>query len=504
MRSKYDWNWRGALATALLASILVTPWGAVGDEQDSWHAQGRQAIAAAEKLDEERSDHAKNVILFIGDGMGVSTVTAARILGGQKRGESGEENWLSFEKFPHVALVKTYSVNQQTSDSAPTMTAMVTGSKTKDGILAVDEHVVRGDHTTVSGNELVTILEQAEAKGLSTGVVSTARLTHATPAACYAHSPERDWEADSNLTPEALEAGFKDIALQLVEFPVGNGLEVALGGGRSYFLPTTAADPEDADQVGLRADGRDLAAEWAEHDGAEYVWNREQFDAIDPHATDHLLGLFERSHMEYEADRAADTAGEPSLAEMTRKAIAILERNEKGYFLMVEGGRIDHAHHAGNASRALHDTLALAEAVSAALDKTTRDETLILVTADHSHVFTIAGYPTRGNDILGKVIGNDSTGAPATEFTLDDDGLPYTTLSYANGPGYRSGDRPDLSEVDTGEIDFLQEATVPLAAETHAGEDVTLYAIGPSAHLVHGIQEQTISYFVMARALGLD
>lgn len=142
-----------------------------------------------------------------------------------------------------------------------------------------------------------------------------------------------------------------------------------------------------------------------------------------------MLGLFERSHMEYEADRSGDTGGEPSLAQMTAKAIEILSQNRRGYVLTVEAGRIDHAHHAGNASRALRDTIALSEAVQTAVDMAGRD-ILVVVTADHGHTPTINGYPERGNPILG--IGGEG-----------DDGLPYTTLSYANGPGADT-DRADL------------------------------------------------------------
>jgi alkaline phosphatase len=225
------------------AALLSAPLAAHAEDKHSWYHQGDKALKAAEKHSKAHKSAARNVILFVGDGMGISTVTAARILSGQLQGKPGEESSLAFEDFPNVALVKTYSINQQTSDSAPTMTAMVTGVKTKDGILSIDKNVVRGDHATVAGNELTTILELAEKKHLSTGVVSTARITHATPAACYAHSPDRDWEADSNIPEEARAAGAKDIARQLIEFP-GDGLEVALGGGRSYFLPETQADPE--------------------------------------------------------------------------------------------------------------------------------------------------------------------------------------------------------------------------------------------------------------------
>ena len=483
------------------------------ESREQWLRDGRQAVAEAIRL-RTQGLRARNVILFVGDGMGISTVTAARILDGQLRGESGEENLLSFERLPYTALSKTYSVNQQTSDSAPTMTAIITGAKTKDGVLSVDQNVVPGDHTSVKGNELMTILEIAEQAGLSTGVVSTATITHATPGACYAHSPERGWESDNDLSPAAKAAGFPDIARQLIEFPYGDGPEVVLGGGRGKFLPRTVADPEYTNQVGERGDGRNLVDEWvAKRPRSVYAWNKSQFDSANPRQTDRLLGLFERSHMKYEADRANDMGGEPSLSEMTSKAIDLLAKNRKGYFLMVEGGRIDHAHHNNNAYRALTDTIALANAVKAALAKVDLRETLVIVTADHSHTFTIAGYPTRGNDIFDKVRTNDERGNPASGYLKDAQGLPYTTLGYVNGrlqagaspPG--TGDpskrRPDLSNINTADPNYRQEVAVPLDSETHGGEDVAIYAGGPCAHLFHGVQEQNVIFHVMAEALKL-
>ena len=213
---------------------------------ETWRRDGLSAIERAKNQDFKKRK-AKNVILFVGDGMGITTLTASRILEGQLRGESGEENLLSFEQFPFAALSKTYSVNQQTSDSAPTMTAIITGQKTDEGILSVNQNVVHDDYKTVKGNEAVTLLEMAEQAGKSTGVVTTARLTHATPAACYAHSPNRDWEADGDISSsskDAYDAKFPDIARQLIEFPYGDGLEVALGGGRTKFLPKEISDPE--------------------------------------------------------------------------------------------------------------------------------------------------------------------------------------------------------------------------------------------------------------------
>jgi len=438
---------------------------------------------------------------------------------------------LSFEKLPYLALSKTYSVDQQTPDSAPTMTAMVTGVKTIGDSLSVNQYVAHSEPnaSVVNTNKLTTILEQAKQEGLSVGIVSTARITHATPAATYAHTANRDWEGD---TDRPAGATVPDIAAQLVDFNINGGIDVALGGGRTRFIPNTITDPEYG-VAGKRKDGRNLTTDWtSKHSNAQYVWNKAQFDAIDPNTTDHLLGLFEPSHVHYEADRVAhDKAGEPSLTEMTTKAINILKKNHNGYFLMVEGGRIDHAHHSGNAFRALTDTQQLAAAVQEAVNTTDPEETLIIVTADHSHVFTIGGYPQRGNPILGL-----TQGVGATKPDLDMLGLPYTTLNYANGTGYTGASnaqpagsksfnaangawasgseghnpttfspatgRPLLDSAKVENSNYLQEAIIPLTAETHAAEDVAIFAGGPKAHLFHGIVEQNVIYHVMAEALG--
>jgi alkaline phosphatase len=487
-------------ACASVAVLGLSPSVQAADRSpEQWFDSGRAAVERASGFAAD-SGRARNVILFVGDGMGIATITAARILAGQRRGESGEENSLSFERLPWLALSKTYSVNQQTSDSAPTMTAMVTGIKTNDGAISVNARAKRGDYRTVAGNAVMTIVEQAEEKGMATGVVTTARLTHATPAACYAHTSDRDWEADADQPAEANAAGFPDIARQLIEFGYGDGLEVALGGGRAKFLPDTVRDPEYPAKKGQRRDGRNLAEEWAARPGAAWVWNKAQFDAIDPGSTRHLLGLFEPSHMQYAHDRDRDSAGEPSLSEMTAKAIDLLSVSGKGFFLMVEAGRIDHAHHAGNAFRALTDTIELSNAVETALARVDLNDTLVIVTADHSHVFTMGGYPKRGNDILGKTRGTDEDG-----FSRNRNGMPYTTLGYANGPGYRGpGARPDLTAIDTAAPDYQQEATVPLESETHGGEDVAIFAGGPLAHLFRGVLEQHVIYHVMAEALDLE
>ena len=489
-----------ALAAALPAAAQSPP--VTLTQGDDGYYRAAQAALEARLAVQPRTGRARNVILFVGDGMGVSTVTAARILQGQRRGADGESNQLAMERLPYAALSRTFTHDSQVADSAPTATALVAGVRTRNAVIGVDQTVTPGDCASARGREVTSAFAQAANMGLGTGVVTTARVVHATPAAAYAHTAHRDWEADSNMPAEAAAAGCRDIARQLVEWAPGGGLNVALGGGRTYFLPNTATDPEDAASRGRRRDGRDLTAEWLRRypDGGAYVWNLEQFNAIDPARTRNLLGLFEPSHMQYEADRARDRAGEPSLAEMTGKAIDILSRNERGYVLMVEGGRIDHGHHAGNAYRALEDTLAFDAAIAATLARVNLDETLVIVTADHSHVMTIAGYPQRNNPVLGLVR------EPGGRLAMGRDRRPYTTLGYINGPGAIPADapRPDLSNVDTTAPDFLQQALVPLGSETHAGEDVAIFADGPQAHLFAGVVDQPYVYHVIARALGLN
>lgn len=481
-------------------------------EEDPWFK------AAAKRLEKVRTTRkearAKNVILFIGDGMSVATVTSARILEGQLRGEPGEGNLLSFEAFPSAALSRTYTTNYQTPDSAGTATAMVSGVKTKSLIISLDDTVEPS--VCGSGKPVMTMMELAELAGLSTGVVTTTRLTHATPATNYAHSPNRNWESDVQTAASAADAkaiksidasatseralGCPDIASQLIDFGYGDGPEVAMGGGRAMFLPETVQDPEHEKRKGARKDGRDLTAEWvASSDRAAYVWNSADLEKLNLRRTDRLLGLFEPSHMNFELDRPEDQGGEPSLAEMTEAAIKVLSRNDEGFYLMVEGGRIDHAHHGTNAARALTDTIALSDAVRAAMELVDLDETLIIVTADHAHTISISGYSPTGNPILGK-----SRTTPGGELSKGSDGKPYTTLSYANGPSAKKDEpREDLTDVDTTAPNFRQPSLVSMIAETHSGEDVAIYAIGPGSDWMSGVVEQNYIFHVMEGALEL-
>ena len=506
----------GATALEVEVPAIARPDG----ETAAWWFRDGAAQAARRGA---MAGKARNVILFVGDGMSLTTVAAARILEGQRRGGAGEDNRLGWEDFPATALSRTYNTDSQTPDSAGTMSAMATGVKTRAGVISIGQQAARGDCSGALAAPVLTLWELAASRGLATGVVTTTRLTHATPAATFSHSADRNWENDTDLPEAARVGGCHDIARQLVEPSHGRGPDVLMGGGRGNFMPATQRDPEDDGKVGQRLDGRDLIASWRQrHPGGAYVWNAAQLRAA---ASDQpLLALFESDHMQYEHDRAGDIGGEPSLAEMTRAALARLQRNDRGYVLLVEGGRIDHAHHMGNAHRALTDTIALSDAVKAASELTSADDTLILVTADHSHTLAFVGYPVRGNPILGKVRGSSGEEGHANQYARDALGLPYTTLTYSNGPGYvgasaqqpegpkrfphlasgyqpATSGRPDLTAVDTAHPDYLQEAIAPFSNESHGGDDVGIWARGPGSDAVRGSVEQNAIFHFMLQAM---
>ncbi|MCA2016370.1 alkaline phosphatase [Vibrio tritonius] len=462
-------------------------------QNDVWYQQAQSDIAKA-KANRPIDKKAKNVILFVGDGMSIGTITAARIYAGQLQGLQGEEYRLAMEKMPNMALSKTYNTDAQTPDSAGTASAMVTGVKTKQGVISIDDNVQRGFCSTARGHEAKSAWEMAAEKGLAVGVVSTARITHATPSTTYAHSADRDWENDAAMPNIAKNQGCKDIAQQLLTFNGGKGMDVVFGGGRREFLPNTVVDEEGS--KGKRKDGRNLITEWeASHPQGQYVYDKKGFDQIAANGQP-VFGLFEPSHMKYDIERKDE---EPSLADMTTKAIDLLSQKKQGYILMVEAGRIDHAHHDGNAARALSETVAYDNAIKAALAKTNPEDTLVIVTADHAHTLISNGYADRGNPILGLSKKNG-------RYNLDDYGKRYTTLMYGNGPGAvatAGAKRPNPTEKEVLDVNYHQQSLLKLASETHSGEDVAIFARGPQAYLFQGAVEQNYIFHVMNEALQL-
>ncbi len=440
----------------------------------------------------------KNVIFFLGDGMGITTQTAARIYA------VGEDGELTMDKLPETAFVHTYSADGQVTDSAPSMSAYMTGVKMNNEVIAMSPETRATDVSGApfhrnfdstcpgsgNGTPVDTLLEQMRAANYGTGIVTTTRITHATPAATYAHVCHRDAE---NTIAAALVPGGAGYNPKL-----GSGIDVILGGGRNYFLPSTTAG-------GTRNDGRDLVAE-LQTARYSYAADKAQFDAL-PTDGSRIAGLFTGSHMAYELDR--DAGKEPSLAEMTGKAIDALAAKKKGFFLMVEGGRIDHALHATNARRALQDTVAFDDAIKLALAKMEAldpglKNTLIVVTADHDHTLQMNGYAQRtGKTEPGKpgvlgLVKNYVNGAAST----DVDGNPYTILGFGNGPR-RLATRGPIDSTALESADFLQEAVVPLATETHGGGDVFLGAQGLGADNFAGTLTNTEVFGLIKKAIGL-
>ncbi|CRK87690.1 CLUMA_CG001481, isoform A [Clunio marinus] len=446
-----------------------------------WRNKARHDITMRlnRKINENK---AKNVILFLGDGMSFPTIAATRMYLGK------EETELSFEKFPHFGISKTYCVNAQVPDSACTATAYLSGVKTNYNSVGVNANVVNRQCLVHKEDHVDSIISWAQKSNLATGIVTTTRITHATPAAAYSHASHRGWEYNAAITTACREyENVTDIAHQLVHDEVGRNLKVILGCGRRNFINTTAVDEEG--RPGLRSDGRNLIDEWLEERNksgkAIYVGHRQELNEIDIENTDYLLGLFEDTHCRYQVD--VDNNGlqhqEPSLSDMTVKAINMLQKHKEGFLLLVEGGRIDLAHHSNRPHLALGETAEFSKAIEIARYMTNEEDTLIVVTADHSHPMTYTGNPQRGKNILG-IAG-----------VSDVDYLPYETLSYANGPGYQtvssdSAYRVDFTTIDMKDPQRRASTNVPKSTTSHTGEDVAVYSSGPWSHLFTGSYEQ--------------
>ncbi|QOY93991.1 alkaline phosphatase [Massilia sp. UMI-21] len=433
---------------------------------------------------------ARNIIFFLGDGMGPTTITAARIY---KHGEAG---LLNFERLERTARIKTYSNDFQTTDSAPSMGAYMTGVKiNQEGISIKDARAIDPDkdangNRTVdqcgenNGQVVPTILELAKAQGKAVGAVTTTELTHATPASTFSHVCHRN-------------AGYT-IARQLVPGGAGynsalkDGVDVLMGGGRHHFTPyDKASNPKG------RADGRDLEAEFA---AQGYAVGRTRADMMSARPGRKFVGIYSADdHLDYALARRPE---QPSLSEMALKAIELLSKDPDGFFLMVEGGKIDHALHNTNAKNALADTVAFDEAIQAAIERMRQidpglENTLIVVTADHDHTMVLNGYPKRGSKVL-DIVHDYASGEPKK----DADGKTFTALVFGNG-AMRPDARADVDSAQAQADDYQQEAGVRTLYESHGGGDVKLYATGAGSAPFKGTMENTQVFHLMKAAAGL-
>ncbi|XP_066598048.1 alkaline phosphatase-like [Prorops nasuta] len=465
------------------------------EDMSFWMKSGQENLQRMLAL-RNNENRAKNVIIFIGDGMGLSTITAGRIFRGQSRGRTGEEYKLAFETFPGTGFSKTYNVDKQVPDSAGTATAIFSGVKARFRVIGLDARAPYNhcDKNINQLSKLTTIADWAQESGMDTGFVTTTRVTHATPAGLYAHVNNRDWENDAYI-PEEYKKCLKDIGRQLVEDIPGKHFKVIMGGGGQMLgLPMKSKDPETF----ARRDGKNLVETWLKNNpNGKIVTNSKELFGLDINNTSKVMGIFAPGHMPYHADKPQDV---PSLANMTTQAIRMLRKNKNGFLLMVESGKIDIAHHQNYAQLALREVAELEEAVLAAMKQVKLDESLIIVTADHSHSFTMNGYPNRGNDILGFA---NNLADPAIK--------PYETLSYANGPGFLYHRSKNSSNLNQTWIDVEKDpnrnktyyqnfAAKYLKDETHGGEDVGVYAAGPYSHLIRGTFEQNYIAHVIAYA----
>ncbi len=451
------------------------------------------------------TQQARNVIFFLGDGLGINTLTAARIF------HAGEEGQLAIDRLPESAFVKTFSNNAMVTDSAAGMAAYMTGVKHDNGVISMSAGTravapgkdVNGNATVSrceNGSPAVTLLELAKRRGMATGVVTNTSVTDATPASTYGHACHRRLETDLAAALVPGGAGYNS-ALG------ARGIDVLFGGGAQFFTPFARG--------GKRADGRDLLAELSAQ-GVRVVSDSAGFKALAPGAGQAAIGLFAPNHMDYDAVR--NPALQPSLSEMTRKAIDLLAPHAGsqggGLFLVVEGGLIDHALHATLGKRALQETVSFNDAMQAALDKMeTLDpglkNTLVVSTADHDHTLLLNGYTVRtgkttpGNPgVLGLVRNLD--GSPK----LDKEGRPFTIIGFGTGENRVNGNRntqPALTDEIVTRDDYHQEAVVRTrpGAETHGGSDVYLGAAGAGSELFRGTIDNTRVFSLIKTAAGL-
>lgn len=412
-----------------------------------------------------------NVILFIADGTGPATITMAR---DYARDQTGRDA-LALDAYL-TGAVRTFATNSRVTDSAAGATAYATGVKTYNGAIGVD----------TLRRPVGTVLEAAEAAGMATGLIATSRITHATPAAFSAHVPNRGME--------------EEIAAQ----QLAQGIDVLFGGGRANYLP--------ADDGGRRRDGRDLLAE-AEAAGYRIVASREDFDAG---LQAPVLGLFAPDHMAYEIDR--DPADEPSLAEMTRAAIDLLDDDPDGFFLMVEASRVDHAGHGNDAAAHVHDALAFDEAFAAAVAYAEEQGgTLVVATSDHE-----AGGLTLGRAIDGRAFYTwkpevlarvTSSHGPMVAAIVEDRQSPADVLRTFAGIEDLTEEETALLEgarTDGRQLNFVladviaRRAVVGWTTGGHTAVDVHLYAAGPGADAFRGTLDNARVGQLVAEQLGLD
>ena len=460
---------------------------------------------------------AKNVILFIGDGLSNAHRVAARVMArgineGKYRGK------LTIDTLPATALVSTAGVDSIITDSANSMHAYTTGHKSSNNALGV--YVSRATSNT-DHPKVETITSLAKRKlGLSVGIVTNTEIEDATPAAMFAHTRRR---SDYDIIVQQMFAAKPD---------------VILGGGSANFLPKSTPGSKRGDDEDYIGKFRDAGYQLA-FNGKELI---EQ--AAKPE-TKQLLGLFHLGNMDGVLDRRFLKGGgvktfpdQPDLTDQVRAALAVLSKNDKGFVLMVESGLIDKYTHALDMERAVYDTIMLDNAVKVAVDFAgTRNDTLILVLADHTHPVGLIGVMhddmqgpapnvlLRERLALYAAAGYPNYSAPDAEgYPARVDVSRRLALFSASIPDYYETFRPKLDGPNNPTIAgsargtfeanpkyanspgaMLRQGNLPTSANSdiHSAEDSLLNATGPGAEWVKGVMDNTEVFQIMVRALGL-
>ncbi|MHC0037682.1 alkaline phosphatase [Pseudoneobacillus sp. C159] len=401
-------------------------------------------VSNAKAKSNDHNGKVKNVIFMVPDGYSAAYATNYRWFKGE---ESLMDSML-------VGMHRTYSSNSEITDSAAAGTAFATGVKTNNGMIS----------TSPDGKKLKTILEAAEENGKATGLVATSTITHATPAVFASHVASRVNEAD--------------IAPQLID----NDVEVILGGGKKYF----------PDSILKEATGN----------GYDIISNKSELKKAKQSTK--LIGLFAVDALAPELDR--DTTEQPSLEEMTKSALEVLQKDKDGFFLMVEGSQIDWAGHAHDAAWAMKDTEAFEQALAAVLEFAKKDKnTLVVVAGDHdTGGMSVGGYGHREVKlkILRKVTatgGRMASKLDSTRSNIKEVVKQYTTLDLkdAEVQKIKAASNPDIAINQV----ISERASVGWTSSNHTGVDVPLYAFGPGSDLFKGLHENTDIPVLMAQAM---
>jgi alkaline phosphatase len=427
------------------------------------------------------SGKAKNVILLIGDGMGPSQFGAAWLY--SIRVLSKNLNMTEVMKVGHTAYLMNDTVDAIVTESAATAGQIATGQRMRTGTISV----AADGRTPVQ-----TIMEIVKSNGLAGGLVTTSGITDATPAAFAAHVSHRSDEAS--------------VAHQQLKF----GVDVLMGGRKQFFLPEISA--------GKRKDGRNLLDE-AEAAGYVLVGDAEELRAAKGAK---ILGLFNMGDMAYEIDRRYTQ--EPSLAEMTAKTLQVLSRNPKGFFAMIEGGRIDHASHRNDAAGTIHDTLAFDEAVGVALDfARMHPDTLVIVTADHEtggmaligHSKTSKEYTgmeleaiqkaQASFEVIAAELGKNPTPQKIQQVVKEYLGIQITDddAKTVASDAIRRLDPANYSYPYLHSLAFVLRPYLGVgwASQTHTASPLYVFGMGPGSERIKGLLHNTQLFEIMKAAM---